>query len=76
MPIAPDVVWGTLLGTCSTHLEFKLGVYAALKILDLEPQHSGGLVYLSYAYTTVGDWGGKEMVRRMMGGLGTKRRPD
>ncbi|KAF5187059.1 Pentatricopeptide repeat-containing protein, partial [Thalictrum thalictroides] len=76
MPIKPDVVvWGALLTICRTHLEFKLGVYAAFRILELEHQHSGALVFLSYAYATVEYWDGMEWVRQMMGRLRTKRSP-
>ncbi|KAF9600820.1 hypothetical protein IFM89_013055 [Coptis chinensis] len=76
MPIQPDVVvWGALLVTTRTHLEFKLGVYATLRILELDTQHSGGLVFLSYAYARVGDSDGMEWVRKKMGSLGINRTP-
>ncbi|KAF8403143.1 hypothetical protein HHK36_011240 [Tetracentron sinense] len=76
MPIKPDVViWGALLGACKTHREFELGVYAANRILELDPQHSGGFVFLSNAYARSGDWDGVKKVRRMMEISGMKKTP-
>ncbi|KAL5709786.1 hypothetical protein ACHQM5_020431 [Ranunculus cassubicifolius] len=76
MPIKPDVVvWGCLLGTCTTHLELKLGGIAARQILNLDPQHSGSLVFLSYAFAGVGHWDGVEWVRWKMSKMGPKRTP-
>ncbi|RZC77054.1 hypothetical protein C5167_001185 [Papaver somniferum] len=76
MPIKPDaIVWGALLGACRIHKNNKLGIFAAQRILELDPEHSGGLVFLSNAYARVGDWNGLKKVRRIMKTLGMKKVP-
>ncbi|KAF6167682.1 hypothetical protein GIB67_017177 [Kingdonia uniflora] len=74
MPIKPDVVvWGALLGACKTHKDFKLGVFAANQILELEPRHSGAFVFLSSASAKAGDWDGVKKVKQMIDSSGMKR---
>ncbi|XP_043703407.1 pentatricopeptide repeat-containing protein At4g21065-like [Telopea speciosissima] len=76
MPIKPDVVvWGALLGACRIHCNYELGVHAARQILELDPQHSGGFVYLSNAYARTGDLDGMKMVKKIMGISGMKKLP-
>ncbi|OVA17966.1 Pentatricopeptide repeat [Macleaya cordata] len=76
MPIKPDVVvWGALLGACRIHKDFHLGVFAAQRILELDPKHSGGFVFLSNAHARMGDWDGLKKVRRMMEISGMKKIP-
>ncbi|XP_010241799.1 PREDICTED: pentatricopeptide repeat-containing protein At5g66520-like [Nelumbo nucifera] len=76
MPIKLDVVvWGALLGACRIHCNFELGVHAAHKILELDPQHSGGFVFLSSAYARSGDWDAVKKVRMMMEKSGMKKTP-
>lgn len=71
MPLDPDVVvWGALLGACRIHGELELGKYAASRILELDPQHSGSLVFLSSACARTRDW---NAVRRITKRLGTSR---
>ncbi|MQL97562.1 hypothetical protein Taro_030253 [Colocasia esculenta] len=76
MPINPDiVVWGALLGACRIHGEFELGKHAALRILELDPQHSGSLVFLSSACARNRDWTGVKKITKRMGSSGTKKIP-
>ncbi|XP_078444709.1 pentatricopeptide repeat (PPR) superfamily protein [Wolffia australiana] len=48
------VVWGALLGGCRTHGDASRGQRAAQRILELDPGHSGGHVYLAGAYAVAG----------------------
>ncbi|MCL7023754.1 hypothetical protein MKW94_017854 [Papaver nudicaule] len=76
MPIKPDaIVWGALLGACRIHKNNKLGMFAAQRILELDPKHSGGLVFLSNVYARMGNWDGLKKVRRMMKTSGMKKVP-
>ncbi|KAL6009993.1 hypothetical protein ACLOJK_000424 [Asimina triloba] len=76
MPTEPDVVvWGALLGACRIHHKFKLGEYAARRILKLDPKHCGSLVFLSNMHARAGNWAGVRYVQKMMGVSGMKRTP-
>ena len=72
MPLNPDVIiWGALLGACRIHGDVELGNYVAGRILELDPQHSGSLVFLSSSCAKSHDWSG---VRRISRSLGASRR--
>ncbi|CAM8952807.1 unnamed protein product [Rhodiola kirilowii] len=55
MPMRPNVVvWGALLGGCQIYKDAKRGKRVAQHILELDPKHSGSLVYLAGMYTSTG----------------------
>ncbi|XP_068643379.1 pentatricopeptide repeat-containing protein At4g21065-like [Aristolochia californica] len=76
MPIEPDVVvWGALLGACKIHKKVELGKFVAHQILEIDPRHSGSLVFLSKVYASGGDLGGVRKVQQKMRILGIKKTP-
>ncbi|KAM0035084.1 putative tetratricopeptide-like helical domain superfamily [Helianthus debilis subsp. tardiflorus] len=55
MPIDPDfVIWGALFSACRTHKNIQMTEYASEKLLELEPKHPGGYVFLSNVYAGAG----------------------
>ena len=76
MPFKPnDVVWGSLLGSCITHMNIELREYVTNHVLKLEPENDAHYVALSNIYAAVGRWSDVEKVRKMMKERRIKRRP-
>ncbi|XP_058070412.1 pentatricopeptide repeat-containing protein At2g03880, mitochondrial [Magnolia sinica] len=76
MEYAPDsVTWRTLLGACRVHHNVKLAVYAAKRILELEPNDEGAYILLSNIYANSWRWDDVEDVRKAMRRRGLKKEP-
>ncbi|KAJ4843683.1 hypothetical protein Tsubulata_016595 [Turnera subulata] len=74
MPFNADAsVWGALLGACKAHNFPKLGILAAQRILDLEPNLVGTYVVLSNFYALEGKWGEFARTRKSMRDIGSKK---
>lgn len=55
MPMKPDVViWGSLLSSCRSYGDFKMGQWASKNLLDLGVDESSAHVLLSNAYAAGG----------------------
>ena len=76
MPVKPNVaVWGSLLGSCITHMNIELGECVVDHVLKLEPKNAAHYVALSNIYVVVGRWSYVEKVRKMMKERRIKGRP-
>ncbi|KAL4200609.1 hypothetical protein AMTRI_Chr02g212010 [Amborella trichopoda] len=76
MPVEPDaIIWGALFGTCRTHHNLEFGEFAAHKLLELEPLHSGCHVFLSNVYAKSRKWDKAAEVRKKMTEMGMKKMP-
>ncbi|KMZ65915.1 Pentatricopeptide repeat-containing protein [Zostera marina] len=65
--VKPDsIVWGALLGACSSHENIQFAQVAASRLLELEPVHDGNYILLSNVYATKGKWDDVEKVRARM----------
>ncbi|ERM95841.1 hypothetical protein AMTR_s00060p00096350 [Amborella trichopoda] len=55
MPFEPDeVIWATLLSSCSVHKNVEIGRVTAERLLDLNPDNAGYHVALSNLYASEG----------------------
>ncbi|KAK1429110.1 hypothetical protein QVD17_11312 [Tagetes erecta] len=76
MPIDPDfVIWGALFSACRAHKNIQMAEYASEKLLELEPKHPGGYVFLSNVYAGAGKWQDVERVRTIMKNKGVAKDP-
>ncbi|CAN6913480.1 unnamed protein product [Brassica oleracea] len=76
MPMQPNVViWRTLLGACTVHGDSDLAELARIKILQLEPNHSGDYVLLSNMYASEQRWSDVQKIRRQMLEDGVRKVP-
>ncbi|KAJ0561945.1 putative tetratricopeptide-like helical domain superfamily, DYW domain-containing protein [Helianthus annuus] len=76
MPIDPDfVIWGALFSACRAHKSIQMAEYASEKLLELEPKHPGGYVFLSNVYAGAGKWQDVERVRTKMKNKGVAKDP-
>ncbi|XP_057870136.2 pentatricopeptide repeat-containing protein At2g13600 [Cryptomeria japonica] len=67
MPIIPDVVvWVSLLGSCRSHKNIKIGELAATPLLELDPKCVACYVLLSNIYAQVGRWDDVHKLRNLM----------
>ncbi|XP_016479905.2 pentatricopeptide repeat-containing protein At1g04840-like [Nicotiana tabacum] len=67
MPLEPDcVIWGALFSACRAHKNIEMAKIASEKLLQLEPNHAGGHVFLSNVYAGAGRWDDVERVRSSM----------
>ncbi|XP_009768191.1 pentatricopeptide repeat-containing protein At1g04840-like [Nicotiana tabacum] len=67
MPLEPDyVIWGALFSACRAHKNIEMAKVASQKLLQLEPKHAGGHVFLSNVYAGAGRWDDVERVRSLM----------
>ncbi|KAJ0987437.1 hypothetical protein J5N97_005793 [Dioscorea zingiberensis] len=67
MKVEPDaIVWRALLGACRIHGNVELGEHANKQLLKLRGGSSGDYVLLSNIYASMGKWGGKEKIRKLM----------
>ncbi|PWA64633.1 tetratricopeptide repeat (TPR)-like superfamily protein [Artemisia annua] len=65
MSIEPDfVIWGALFSACRAHKNIQMAEYASGKLLELEPKHPGGYVFLSNVYAGVGRWQDVEKINK------------
>lgn len=76
MPFVPDaMVWRTLLSACTVHKNTAIGEFAALNLLELEPEDSATYVLLSNMYAVAGNWDCRDQTRQMMKDRGVKKEP-
>ncbi|KAK9165579.1 hypothetical protein Scep_000770 [Stephania cephalantha] len=76
MPMEPDnVIWGSLLGACRIHQHVEMGMHAAEKLMEIDPENSGPYVLLSNMYAEVGIWREVVKVRKMMRERGVVKQP-
>lgn len=76
MPCKPTPeLWATLIGACLIHGNKDIGEWAAGKLLELKPQHSGHYVLIANMYAAAGCWGKLVEVRSFMRDLGVRKDP-
>lgn len=74
MPFEPDAyIWGALLGGCVTNRNYKLGLLAANRLIELEPCEESRYLALTNIYTMAGKFEDAVKVRRMMFENGIKK---
>ncbi|XP_072991675.1 pentatricopeptide repeat-containing protein At1g06140, mitochondrial-like [Typha latifolia] len=67
MNIEPDGrIWGALLASCRIHSDVRIAIYAAQKLLDLEPDNIGYHVVLSNIQASNDKWNQVENIRKFM----------
>ncbi|KAL5714082.1 hypothetical protein ACHQM5_016091 [Ranunculus cassubicifolius] len=66
-------LWKVLLGACHAHKQLKLGVHAATKILESDPEDETTHVLLLNLYAASGMWEDAMRVRRWMRDKGLKK---
>ncbi|VFQ59683.1 unnamed protein product [Cuscuta campestris] len=74
-PEPTAAVWCALLHACHVHSNKELGVIAAKKLLELEPENPGNYVLVSNLYASGNRWDDAEEVRTTMKGQGMKKEP-
>ncbi|KAF3668682.1 Pentatricopeptide repeat-containing protein [Capsicum annuum] len=76
MPLEPDyVIWGALFSACRAHKNIEMAKVASEKLLQLEPKHAGGHVFLSNVYAGAGRWDDVERVRSSMKNKNVEKDP-
>ncbi|XP_014496150.1 pentatricopeptide repeat-containing protein At1g71490-like [Vigna radiata var. radiata] len=76
MPYKPtSSMWATLIGACRIHGDKVMGEWAAGKLLELKPDHSGYYVLIANMYAAAGCWSKLAEVRTYMRNLGVKKAP-
>lgn len=76
MPCKPTPeLWATLIGACLVHGNKDIGEWAAGKLLELKPQHSGHYVLIANMYAAAGCWSKLVEVRSFMRDLGVRKEP-
>ncbi|XP_042505639.1 putative pentatricopeptide repeat-containing protein At5g52630 [Macadamia integrifolia] len=66
-------LWRVLLGGCHAHKQLQLGVHAATRILEAEPDDETTHILLSNLYATSGMWEDATRVRKLMREKGLKK---
>ncbi|XP_077232679.1 putative pentatricopeptide repeat-containing protein At3g23330 [Tasmannia lanceolata] len=66
-------LWRVLLGVCYAHKQLELGVLAATRILEMEPEDEHTHILLANLYAAFGMWDDAVRVRRLMKDRGLKR---
>ncbi|KAK4341546.1 hypothetical protein RND71_040047 [Anisodus tanguticus] len=76
MPLEPDyVIWGALFSACRAHKNIEVAKVASEKLLQLEPKHAGGYLFLSNVYARAGRWDDVERVRSSMKNKNVEQNP-
>ncbi|OMO60169.1 pentatricopeptide repeat-containing protein [Corchorus olitorius] len=75
LPFPDSRIWGALLAASTVHGHRKLGEYAALRLLELEPDNVGYHTLLSNIRASDGQWSEVEEVRRAMFDKDLKKQP-
>lgn len=76
MPYKPtSAMWATLIGACRIHGDTVMGEWAAGKLLELKPDHSGYYVLIANMYAAAACWSKLAQVRTYMRDLGVKKAP-
>ncbi|KAJ4966429.1 hypothetical protein NE237_018278 [Protea cynaroides] len=66
-------LWRVLLGGCHVHKQLQLGLHAATRILDSEPEDEATHILLSNLYAASGMWEDATRVRKLMTEKGLKK---
>lgn len=69
------MIWATLLGACKIHGDGIRGRWAAMKLIELEPQNSSPYVLLSNIYAASGNWDEVNALRKAMKERGVRKLP-
>lgn len=76
MPYKPTpAMWATLIGACKTHGNTEMGEWAAGRLLEIKPGHSGYYVLISNMYAAASCWNKLAYVRTCMRDLGVRKTP-
>ncbi|KAL5098735.1 hypothetical protein RYX36_003062 [Vicia faba] len=76
MPCKPTTaMWATLIGACRIHGNTVIGEWAAGKLLEMKPDHSGYYVLIANMYAAAGCWSQLAKVRTCMRDLGVRKAP-
>ncbi|KAI4305158.1 hypothetical protein L6164_028544 [Bauhinia variegata] len=76
MPYKPTAaMWATLIGACRIHGNTLMGEWAAGKLLEMKPNHSGYYVLIANMYAAAGCWNKLAHVRTSMRDLGVRKAP-
>ncbi|XP_065868761.1 putative pentatricopeptide repeat-containing protein At3g49142 [Euphorbia lathyris] len=76
MPMEPsERVWGALLSACRVYSNMNIGLLAADRVFQLDPEQSGYYVLLSNIYAKAGKWEDVAAVRSIMLRQGLKKMP-
>ncbi|KAK7389358.1 hypothetical protein VNO78_24300 [Psophocarpus tetragonolobus] len=76
MPYKPtSSMWATLIGACRIHGNTVIGEWAAGKLLEMKPAHSGYYVLIANMYAAAGCWSKLAEVRTYMRNLGVRKAP-
>ncbi|KAE8008064.1 hypothetical protein FH972_004611 [Carpinus fangiana] len=76
MPFEPNkFVWGALLGGCLLHSRVELARYVSRKLVEVDPDNSGGYVMLANAFAVDRCWGDVSALRWLMREKGVKKQP-
>lgn len=76
MPLQPNAaIWGSLLGACRAHKNFRVGKVAGDCLLETEPENGGNYVMLCNLYASDGRWHEMRKVRELMKEKAVKKEP-
>ncbi|KAF5751988.1 Pentatricopeptide repeat-containing protein [Tripterygium wilfordii] len=76
MPFHPDAIgWATLLSSCRIRGNMEIGKWAAVSLMELEPQNPASYILLSGIYAAKGEWGYVAQLRRTMRDKGVRKEP-
>ncbi|RAL54323.1 hypothetical protein DM860_001451 [Cuscuta australis] len=76
MPFEPtSAMWATLIGACRIHGNTEIGEWAAEKLLEMKPDHSGYYVLIANMYAAAGCWNKLAEVRTLMRDSGVRKDP-
>ncbi|KAK9278162.1 hypothetical protein L1049_027721 [Liquidambar formosana] len=68
-------LWAPLLSACRTHHNFKLGEFAAKKLLYLNPESTSNYVLIANLYTSAGKYKEAAAARRLINVRGLVKEP-
>lgn len=67
MPFTPDAcIWVTLLRSCRTHSNPRIGQQAARALFELEPGNASNYILLSNIYASAGLWDSSKSLRSLV----------
>ncbi|XP_022141804.1 pentatricopeptide repeat-containing protein At1g71490-like [Momordica charantia] len=76
MPYRPtSAMWATLIGACCIHGNTNIGEWAAEKLLEMQPEHSGYYVLIANMYAAAGSWSKLAKIRTLMRDSGVAKAP-
>ncbi|XP_004141540.1 pentatricopeptide repeat-containing protein At1g71490 isoform X1 [Cucumis sativus] len=76
MPYRPtSAIWATLIGACCIHGNMDIGEWAAEKLLEMRPEHSGYYVLIANMYAAAGSWSKLAEIRTLMRDSGVAKIP-